>query len=107
MKALRSTAIFCTLAMGVLSCAKPEAPAPFNVKVSGPAYSCSIIVAGQKITDDELLALAQKEVSKGRAAHIDADLQNTPYRCFGGVIFTLQRAGFKNIGYDAEPPAKP
>ncbi len=38
-------------------------------------------------------------------AHIRADV-NTPYRCIGGAIFTLQRAGFARIGFISEPPPR-
>ena len=37
-------------------------------------------------------------------AHIRADV-NTPYRCVGGAIFTMQRAGFARVGFISEPPA--
>ena len=35
-------------------------------------------------------------------AHIRGDI-NTPYRCIGGAIFTMQRAGFARIGFISEP----
>ena len=37
-------------------------------------------------------------------AHIRGDI-STPYRCIGGVIFTMQRAGFARVGFISEPPA--
>jgi biopolymer transport protein ExbD len=37
-------------------------------------------------------------------AHIRGDI-NTPYRCIGGAIFTMQRAGFARVGFISEPPA--
>ena len=36
-------------------------------------------------------------------AHIRGDV-DTPYRCIGGAIFTMQRAGFARIGFISEPP---
>jgi biopolymer transport protein ExbD len=36
-------------------------------------------------------------------AHIRGDI-NTPYRCIGGAIFAMQRAGFQRIGFISEPP---
>jgi biopolymer transport protein ExbD len=36
-------------------------------------------------------------------AHIRGDI-NTPYRCIGGAIYTMQRAGFARIGFISEPP---
>ncbi len=35
-------------------------------------------------------------------AHIRGDV-NTPYRCVGGTIYTMQRAGFARIGFISEP----
>ena len=36
-------------------------------------------------------------------AHIRADV-NTPYKCVGGAVFTMQRAGFARVGFISEPP---
>jgi biopolymer transport protein ExbD len=36
-------------------------------------------------------------------AHIRGDI-NTPYRCIGGAIFAMQRAGFARVGFISEPP---
>jgi biopolymer transport protein ExbD len=38
-------------------------------------------------------------------AHIRGDI-NTPYRCIGGAIYTMQRAGFARIGFISEPPPR-
>ncbi len=35
-------------------------------------------------------------------AHIRGDV-NTPYRCIGGAVFAMQRAGFARIGFISEP----
>ncbi|HTU10334.1 MAG TPA: biopolymer transporter ExbD [Allosphingosinicella sp.] len=35
-------------------------------------------------------------------AHIRGDV-NTPYRCIGGTIYAMQRAGFARIGFISEP----
>jgi biopolymer transport protein ExbD len=35
-------------------------------------------------------------------AHIRGDI-NTPYRCIGGAIFAMQRAGFARIGFISQP----
>lgn len=35
--------------------------------------------------------------------HIRGDV-NTPYKCIGGTIFTMQRAGFVKVGFISEPP---
>ena len=36
-------------------------------------------------------------------AHIRGDI-NTPYKCIGGTVFTMQRAGFARIGFISQPP---
>jgi biopolymer transport protein ExbD len=35
-------------------------------------------------------------------AHIRGDI-NTPYRCIGGAVFTMQRAGFARVGFISQP----
>jgi biopolymer transport protein ExbD len=34
--------------------------------------------------------------------HIRGDI-NVPYRCIGGTIYTMQRAGFPKVGFISEP----
>jgi biopolymer transport protein ExbD len=36
-------------------------------------------------------------------AHIRGDI-NTPWKCIGGAIITMQQAGFARIGFISEPP---
>ncbi|MCS6986793.1 MAG: biopolymer transporter ExbD [Sphingomonadaceae bacterium] len=54
--------------------------------------------------------LAEVEAQKARGAkielpeaHIRAD-KDTEFRCVGGAIFALQRAGYQKIGFISEPP---
>ena len=35
--------------------------------------------------------------------HIRGDV-NTPYKCIGGTVFTMQRAGFARVGFIPQPP---
>ncbi|HEX8555627.1 MAG TPA: biopolymer transporter ExbD, partial [Sphingomonas sp.] len=35
--------------------------------------------------------------------HIRGDV-NTPYRCIGGTIYTMQSAGYPKVGFISEPP---
>lgn len=37
-------------------------------------------------------------------AHIRSDVR-TPWRCIGGVIYTMQRAGFPKVGFISQPEA--
>lgn len=75
-------------------------PQPYVVIVRGPADACSVEAAGRKLTIDELLKAARAEVRKGRRARILTDMNDTPYRCIGGVIYTLQMAGFDKVDFD-------
>jgi biopolymer transport protein ExbD len=94
---------------------------PENVSLSvkaDKAGNCQIYWQVQKVTSEQLLDMAAKklkaEVDKlgGPAAvteenmpeaHIRGDI-NTPYRCVGGAVFTMQRAGFARVGFISEPP---
>jgi biopolymer transport protein ExbD len=38
-------------------------------------------------------------------AHIRGEV-GTPYKCIGGAVFTMQRAGFSRVGFISEPPPK-
>jgi biopolymer transport protein ExbD len=38
-------------------------------------------------------------------AHIRGDI-NTPWRCVGGAITAMQRAGFARVGFISEPPPR-
>jgi biopolymer transport protein ExbD len=56
-----------------------------------------------------LLAEVEKQKARGAKielpeAHIRGD-GGTEYRCIGGAIFALQRAGYQKIGFISEPPA--
>ena len=94
---------------------------PENVSLSvrgGPGGSCEVYWNLTKVDSKELL---DKAVAKLKAeidkvggpqniteenmpeAHIRGDI-NTPYRCIGGAVFTMQRAGFARIGFISAPP---
>lgn len=94
------------MVVGLSGCAHQTTEIPFDVLVRGPASSCSFEVGGRKVTMDELLVIARSEAKPGRRAHIDSNMAETPYRCFGGAIYMLQMAGFKDVGFIAEPPPK-
>jgi biopolymer transport protein ExbD len=93
---------------------------PENVNLSvraGPDGSCEVYwdlsrMDSQQLLDRAVAHLeAQIEAIGGvenltednmPEAHIRGDV-NTPYRCIGGAIFTMQRAGFARIGFISEP----
>jgi len=94
---------------------------PENVLLSVRANSrgeCEIYWQLKRVNSAQLLDLAVKKLEaeikrQGGAqnvtqetmpeAHIRGDI-NTPYRCIGGAIFTMQRAGFARVGFISEPP---
>lgn len=96
---------------------KPENVA-LSVKGDG-AGGCEVYWGMKRVNSTELLNMAvtklESEVKKlGGAqnltpenmpeAHIRGDV-NTPYKCVGGTIFTMQSAGFARVGFISEPPA--
>ncbi|TZG27766.1 ExbD/TolR family protein [Sphingomonas montanisoli] len=93
---------------------------PENVALSIRAASngaCEVYWGQTKVTGQELLdrsvAKLKREIDKqgGPSApglelpevHIRGDI-NTPYRCIGGAMVTVQRAGFQRVGFISEPP---
>ena len=94
---------------------------PENVALSvrgGPGGSCEVYWNMTRVTSEDLLDRSVKKLEDavklaGGAenltdetmpeAHIRGDV-NTPYKCIGGAIFTMQRAGFARVGFISEPP---
>jgi biopolymer transport protein ExbD len=93
---------------------------PENVSLSvrgGPGGACEVYWGLQKVSSADLLDRAVKklefEVKKLGGpqnvteenmpeVHIRGDI-NTPYKCIGGAIFAMQRAGFARVGFISEP----
>ena len=100
---------------------EPTTTKPENVSLSvraGPGGACEVYWNLQRVNSKELLDRAvkklQDEVKKLGGpqnvteenmpeAHIRGDI-NTPYRCIGGTVFTMQMAGFARVGFISEPP---
>jgi biopolymer transport protein ExbD len=100
---------------------EPTMTKPENVSLTvrnGPGGTCEVYWGVQKVTQKELLDRSvQKLENLIKAvggvqnvneenmpeAHIRGDI-NTPYRCIGGAVFTMQRAGFARVGFISEPP---
>ena len=100
---------------------EPTTTKPENVSLSVKADGsggCEVYWNLKKVNSQELLDMAVKklkdEVDRAGGpqniteenmpeAHIRGDV-NTPYRCIGGAVFTMQRAGFARIGFISEPP---
>ena len=101
---------------------EPTTTKPENVNLSvraAPDGSCEVYWNLTKVSSQELLDRAVKKLEDQIAAvggvenlteetmpeaHIRGDI-NTPYRCIGGAVFTMQRAGFARVGFISEPPA--
>jgi biopolymer transport protein ExbD len=100
---------------------EPTTTKPENVNLSvrsGPGGTCEVYWNITRVTSDELLDRAVKKLEdlikdvggvenvteeNMPEAHIRGDV-NTPYKCIGGTIFTMQRAGFARVGFISEPP---
>jgi biopolymer transport protein ExbD len=96
---------------------------PENVSLSvrgGPGGTCEVYWNLQRMDSQQLLDRAVKkledEIKKLGGvenmteenmpeAHIRADV-DTPYKCVGGAIYTMQRAGFARVGFISEPPPR-
>ena len=96
---------------------------PENVSLSvvgGPGGACEVYWGLTKMNSEDLLKRAVKKLEDEiknvggvenlteenmPEAHIRADI-NTPYKCVGGAIYTMQRAGFARVGFISEPPPR-
>ncbi|WP_118857522.1 ExbD/TolR family protein [Sphingomonas mesophila] len=93
---------------------------PENVNLSvraGPGGECEVYWNLTRVDSDELLDKAVKQLEdlikdvggpenvteeNMPEAHIRGDI-NTPYRCIGGAVITMQRAGFARVGFISQP----
>ncbi|MDB5668424.1 MAG: biopolymer transporter ExbD [Alphaproteobacteria bacterium] len=86
-----------------------------NLSIRAPGGQCEVYWEVTRVTSQELLdrgvAALREEIDRQGGAnnvtelpevHIRGDV-NTPYRCIGGAIFTMQRAGFTRVGFISEP----
>jgi len=98
---------------------EPTTTKPENVSLTVRAVGgqCEVYWNMTKVTAGDLLNRAVKklegDIKKAGGvenmnpddlpeAHIRADI-DTPYRCIGGTIFTMQRAGYPKVGFISEP----
>jgi len=98
----------------------PTTTKPENVSLTvrgEPDGSCGVYWGLTKVGAQELLDRAvvklRREIDRQGGpnapglelpeAHIRGDV-NTPYRCIGGTIYTMQLAGFSRVGFISEPP---
>ena len=100
---------------------EPTETKPENVSLTvrgGPGGTCEVYWNLTKVNNEELLDRAVKALEDQIAkvggveninddnmpeVHIRGDI-NTPYKCIGGTVFTMQRAGFARVGFISQPP---
>src|SRR5262245_52506387 len=100
---------------------EPTETKPENVSLTvrgGAGGSCEVYWNLTPVTSEELLdrgvkALEDQIKKVGGVdkiteenmpeVHIRGDI-NTPYKCIGGTVFTMQRAGFQRVGFISQPP---
>ncbi len=93
---------------------------PENVNLTvrgGPGGTCEVYWNLTKVDSKELLDRAVQKLEQQieavggveniteenmPEAHIRGDI-DTPYKCIGGAIITMQRAGFARVGFISEP----
>ena len=101
---------------------EPTETKPENVSLTvrgGPGGTCEVYWNLTQVNNEELLDRAVKALEDQIAkvggvenindenmpeVHIRGDI-NTPYKCIGGTVFTMQRAGFARVGFISQPPA--
>jgi biopolymer transport protein ExbD len=99
---------------------EPTMTKPENVSLTvrnGAGDTCEVYWGVTKVNQKDLLDRAVKKLEDQikkvggvqninednmPEAHIRADI-DTPYRCVGGAIFTMQRAGYARIGFISQP----
>jgi biopolymer transport protein ExbD len=95
-----------------------EKPENVSLSVKGDgAGGCEIYWNLTRVNSEQLLERAVKKLEEEierqggpdnvtdetmPEAHIRGDV-NTPYKCIGGAVFTMQRAGFSRVGFISEP----
>ena len=103
---------------------QPTITKPENVSLSvrgGPGGTCEVYWQLTKVSQKELLDRAVKKLEDQikavggvqninednmPEAHIRGDV-NTPYKCIGATILTMQEAGFQRVGFISQPGAGP
>ena len=91
-------------------------PENVSLSVRGSGNNCEVYWGKTRVNSQELIDRAvvklKEEIDKQGGpnaaglelpeAHIRGDI-NTPFRCIGGTIYQMQRAGFARVGFISEP----
>jgi hypothetical protein len=91
------------LALCAAGCARPLAPPPVDVVAMAAGGDCRFQAEGRTYPDLQSLTAAARRW-RGRRAQVKGGVE-TPYKCFGGALFALQRAGLEGVTFVAEPSA--
>lgn len=67
---------------------------PLVVSVSRDGETCRIVVSGERVTSDRLFEIARPSWKRRVVVIYDRE---TPFKCVGGTIWTLQGAGLTKI----------
>ena len=102
---------------------EPTMTKPDNVSLTvrnGAGDTCEVYWGVTRINQKDLLDRAVKKLEDQikkvggvqninednmPEAHIRGDI-NTPYKCIGATIITMQQAGFQRVGFISEPPPR-
>jgi len=91
------------VALGAAGCATPPAaPPPIQVVALPAGDGCRFQVEGRTYPGLESLTAAAPRW-RGRRAVVSGGT-DIPYKCVGGALFALQRAGLKPVTFIAELP---
>jgi len=92
-------------------------PENVNLSVRGVGGQCEVYWGLERLDGEQLLQRGVDDLTAKVEAlggpeniteenmpevHIRGDI-NTPYRCIGGAIYAMQRAGYARIGFISEP----
>ena len=100
---------------------EPTETKPENVSLTvrgGPGGTCEVYwnltpINSEQLLDRAVSALEDQIAKVGGVQNITEDNMpevhirgdvNTPYKCIGGAVFTMQRAGFARVGFISQPP---
>ena len=78
---------------------------PVRIEATWAGEQCGLRFEGKLLDRDALESLAKDWARDKREVHIHGK-DDVPYRCVGGTIFTVQKAGVVRIGFTVDPEDK-
>ena len=90
---------YCVAAAGLLlGWGTPSGP-PVVLQVREADGECIVTLAGRRMSDAELLEAAR--AWRGRRVRLEGAPGGIRFRCIGGAVFTIQRAGVEAVEFGA------